>query len=259
MVRWRGATPVWRTGQPARAGFDSYTIRETGTERSRCEGFRPTGKVTWRGATPVLNTGQISRRGIGFESYTFRDRDRGELRDRLEGEVTRVVAPASNTGEGPRGSGFESPVFRESSASSREIRHRDVAQERSACSGNTRPQVRFLSSRRRNGSHFGLSETRTVFCSCRRCEERDTILRRSMVEVRILPAVLVWAGEARFPIIQSTRRIPKGTRHSELHSLSACCFTGRWCLVTDFVHRVARREARRTRAPLFARFYVEVW
>ena len=74
----------------------------------------------------------------------------------------------------------------------------------------------------KNGSHFGLSETRTVFCSCRRCEERDTILRRSMVEVRILPAVLVRADEARFPILKSTRRIPQGTRHSELHSLSAC-------------------------------------
>jgi hypothetical protein len=60
MVRWRGATPVWRTGQPARAGFDSYTIRDEW-------------KATWRGATPVLNTGQIVLRTIGFESYAFRD------------------------------------------------------------------------------------------------------------------------------------------------------------------------------------------
>lgn len=71
-------------------------------------------KATWRGATPVLNTGQISRRGIGFESYAFRAAARfvGN-RGAMEGEVTRVVTPASNTGEGPRGSGFESPVFRD--------------------------------------------------------------------------------------------------------------------------------------------------
>lgn len=49
--------------------------------------------------------------------------------------------------------------------------------------------------------HFVHSVAGLLFLSCRRCEERDTILRRSMVEVRILPAVLVRAEEARFSII----------------------------------------------------------
>lgn len=123
----------------------------------------------------------------------------------MEGEVTRVVAPASKTGEGPaRGQG--------SNPTSSAVRRlsRDVAQERSACSGNTRPQVRFLSSRRRwcgpielryrtlTSLELGTSSTHPV-CSCRRCEERDTILRRSMVEVRILPAVPMRAEDARLP------------------------------------------------------------
>jgi len=68
--------------------------------------------------------GDVARRHACFEHRTGPARDRvrvlhlprslAVIRDvTMEGEVTRVVAPASNTGEGPRGSGFESPVFRE--------------------------------------------------------------------------------------------------------------------------------------------------
>ena len=99
----------------------------------------------------------------------------------MEGEVTRVVAPASKTGEGlARGQG-SNPT---SSAVSR--LSRDVAQERSACSGNTRPQVRFLSSRRRwcgpivlryrtvNSLELGTSSTHPLFMPSLRGTRHDS-------------------------------------------------------------------------------------
>lgn len=135
----RSHTGLEDRDSPRGPGFDSYTIRRF-MQRS----------------TSAMSAmeGDAAKRHACFEHRTGPARDRvrvlhlprslAVIRDvTMEGEVTRVVAPASNTGEGPRGSGFESPASR-SRARAREIRHRDVAQEWSACSGNTRPQVRFL-------------------------------------------------------------------------------------------------------------------
>ena len=84
---------------------------------------------------------------------------------------TKTIEFGRYGGEAPRlsrvqvstlnGAGFDSYTARDSSSS------RDVAQERSACSGNTRPQVRFLSSRRSFSVHAVVARNATRFCEDR--------------------------------------------------------------------------------------------
>ena len=143
----------------------------------------------------------------------------------MEGEVTRVVAPASKTGEGlARGQG-SNPT---SSAVSR--LSRDVAQERSACSGNTRPQVRFLSSRRRwcgpivlryrtvNSLELGTSSTHPLFMPSLRGTRHDSA---KIDGGGSNPPGGTHAGRGCSVTNLETWRLPKRRQSSELHFLPA--------------------------------------
>ncbi len=127
-----------------------------------------------------MNTGSISR-GIGFDSYTFR-----VLKD-LEGEVARLspllrIQVRAREGQGSNPTSSATRAGARATLGCSSVEERVFGEHEAAGAIPVIPtNVRIAD-----------------ILFCRRCEERDTILRRSMVEVRILPAAPRLSSRASF-------------------------------------------------------------
>lgn len=96
-----------------------------------------------------------------------------------------------------------------------------------------------------------------LFHSCRRREERDTILRRSLVEVRFLPAAPCGPRSLGYRNPTSKLGDPKGFKWTRASNFVRIFLHGPAVRVTDLITRV--RQQPDIPRSISCPFYVEVW